>query len=696
MAILPKKYSGPALALCGAVLLSNLWRPLPWPIASTAFLCWFVLLAHRLGQFVVRGDDRLLRGYFGAISTYVSLGLLLCAAYFVYRLTPLTIAIVVGALTLATFALRPDQARRPAEEEPWPRLGYWLAATVIFGDAGILGLACLVRTGDALRSPWLVLPAAVFIIFAISTAALAAFATTTRSRWTLVLSSAHLFTAFSISAIVYAVGFGFDPFIHRAAESALLRDGTIEPKQILYAGQYVLVAALARLTSLPLKLIDIWLVPILAALALPSAAYLGLKRGLDADETTALVGSSLLLVIPFLPLGFTVPFNLTAALFLALAFLLPLAGADRRRDALFLAFALLILLTHPLLGAPAILLSLLFILWRRFPRKNSRTVLALIFIFGFALALPALFAFNNLQQGEPPFIWQNPWSRLEYFLGLFRDPYTHDLFPIPWTWELLYGYRTFIPPILTAVAIGLVALRKNLRDRLGPVLIYFAGTLAALFLISTAFVFKDIIAYEQTEFASRLLQISYFLALPALAASVLPYLISRKLHPSTGSVALAAYGLAATLSWYFSYPQSNPKAFFSGPSVSRADVDAVREIETLAAGRPHIVLSNQTMAAAALQEFGFARYLKTSEGSVLWYPIPTGGSLYPFFIALNVAPSKNSAREAAAFAGVGTVFYAVHGYWPYASQIRQEAQKTADDIRVIRNSDIIIYSYTFH
>lgn len=692
MAIPPKIKSGFPLALCGALLLLNLWFPLPWIVVLPCFVAWFALAARRFGRYVIRDGDVLLQDFFGAAAAFVLFGLSLCGAYFAYRLTPLAIAATVFAVTLAALAVRGTGAAVSVGGGSAPLLAKLLAALVILGDASVIGLAFLARTGDALRSPWLVLPATIFVVFAISTAALAAFAAVTRSRWTLVLASVHFFAAFSVSAAIYAVGFGFDPFIHRAAETALLRDGTIEPKQILYAGQYVLVAAMRHLTSLPLKLIDVWLVPLLAALALPSAAYLGLKRGLKTDEATALVGANFLLLVPFLPLTFTVPFNLTAVMFLVLACLLPLAGTDWPRDAFFVALSLLILLTHPLLGAPAVLLATLFVLWNRFPKKYPRLVLAAAFAVGFAVALPALFSLNNLRQGEPPFIWQDPWTRLDFFLGLFRDPYRHDFFPIPWPWEAFYAYRTFAPPLLTFLAIILVAVRRELRERFGPFLVFFLGTAVTLFLLTTSFVFKDIIAYEQTEFASRLLQVSYFLALPILAVSLLPKILA---WPRLKRLMLPVFALAAAASWYFSYPQSNPKALFSGPSVSQADVEAVRKTETLAAGRPHVVLANQMMAAAALQEFGFARYLATPQGKILWYPIPTGGQLYPFFLALNVSPGKETAREAAAFTGANTVFFAVHAYWPYAADIRHGAQQTADAILSIGNGDILLYEYNY-
>ena len=72
-------------------------------------------------------------------------------------------------------------------------------------------------------------------------------------------------SALSVSAIVYVVGFGFDPFLHRAAEQALVDTGVVEPVRLLYSGQYTLTAALHHLTAWPIKLIDIWMVPIAAS-----------------------------------------------------------------------------------------------------------------------------------------------------------------------------------------------------------------------------------------------------------------------------------------------------------------------------------------------------------------------------------------------------------------------------------------------
>lgn len=692
MARPPKNLDGYALALGGAVLLFGLWQPLPWPLAVLASAVWAFLASRSFGRFLRPEDDRPARGLFGGLGLLVSAGLLSGVAYFAYRLVPATIAFVVVAISALALL---TEKRPTAESAPTKRLSglaKLLAALVVLGDASLIGLSCLARTGSALRSPWEVLPWTIFVVFGLATAALAAFAHLTQDRRTLRLASLHFLTAFSVSASVYAVGFGFDPFIHRAAETALLRDGAIDPKQVLYAGQYVLVTALARLTSLPLKTIDVWLVPLLAAAVLPAAGYLGLKRGLEASEKTALVGSHAILAIPFLFLTFTVPFNLSAILFLALACLLPLAGRDWRSDGFFLALAVFILLCHPLLGAPALLLAALFISWNRWPRW--RTVFAGPFALGFALVLPALFALNNWRHGEPPFIWDNPWSRLDYFLGLFRDPYVHGFFPIPLFWKTIYLYRTYVPPLLAAAAALAIALDPGLRRKLGPLLVFFGGTLAALFLLATCFVFKDVIDYEQTEFASRLLQVSYLLALPPLAAAFLPRLLSRdKVWPRR--LALAAFSLAAALSWYFSYPQTNPKAIFSGPGVSQADVAAVREIERLAAGGTHVVLANQMLAAAALQELGFAHYLATPHGRLLWYPIPTGGALYPFFLSMNAVPGKDTARDAAVFAGTDAVFFAVHAYWPYAADIRRGAQGTADGIKDIGEGAIMLYEYSF-
>ena len=117
-----------------------------------------------------------------------------------------------------------------------------------------------------------------------------------------------------------------------------------------------------------------------------------------------------------------------------------------------------------------------------------------------------MFSVYNLQGGLAPFIFENPFNRIEFFLGLFTDPFKHNYFPIPAVWELIYSYRTYVPPVLliTSILVSLTVLRTRPVIRL--MAFYNIGVIISLFFVSTLFVFKDIIYYEQSEFALRLLQ----------------------------------------------------------------------------------------------------------------------------------------------------------------------------------------------
>jgi len=76
------------------------------------------------------------------------------------------------------------------------------------------------------------------------------------------------------------------------------------------------------------------------------------------------------------------------------------------------------------------------------------------------------------------------------------------------------------------------------------------------------------------------------------------------------------------------------KFLFYSPGVSEEDVGTVQLIHEDAGEDSYLVLSNQMVSAAAIQEFGFAYYYPLSGQEVLWYAIPTGGPLYENYVVL--------------------------------------------------------------
>jgi hypothetical protein len=72
-----------------------------------------------------------------------------------------------------------------------------------------------------------------------------------------------------VAAILYKLGFGFDAFVHRATEIWIQNHSFISPKTPYYIGQYSFVVWLSNLTKISIFYIDIYLVPVLAAITLP-------------------------------------------------------------------------------------------------------------------------------------------------------------------------------------------------------------------------------------------------------------------------------------------------------------------------------------------------------------------------------------------------------------------------------------------
>lgn len=571
-----------------------------------------------------------------------------------------------------------------------------LAIGAAAADAWLLLMFVLVRTAEPIQSPWEFFAAEPFLLYGAATFALFLALPRLSSRAAAFSLGIHYCASYSVAAIVYRLGFGFDPFVHRAAEQALLTDGVIEPRGLLYAGQYAAVTALSHLTGLSIDLIDRWLVPALAFFSFPLVIPYGLYRGWGLDRPTARRMALLLLVIPYLFFVFTVPHNLVAVLFVWIIFLLPAASRDRELYlplALVAAFAVL---THPLLGLPAALLVLFFAVWNQFRSIRAHAALGAIGIAVFALSVPVAFALWNALHGAPGFGSANPLAHLDRFFSLFTDPFRPDP-PASFFWNALYAYPIATPPkiFIGALVTGLLMYRRS--PHLSPYALFGLGTVGALFFIATIFTFKDIIASEQFEFALRLKEAMYLVSVPFLAVTVGRFLRTRigRREIVRALVGLAV-AVAATISWYVSYPQMNPKNQISGQGVGDQDIVAVRFIKAASRDTPHLVLSNQMTAAAALREFGFARYLATADGPALWYPLPTGSALYTYFLDMTQnGPRREVMEKAADFAGVRRAYFLTYQYWDGFEILNHKARAIADRWYQLHGGAIMVYEFQF-
>lgn len=422
---------------------------------------------------------------------------------------------------------------------------YYFCAVLI--DLGLLTILLLQRTDVALQTPWVELPFGFFLLFGLSSALLLSGARHARPRVFWIAALLHSFLFYGVALLVFRHGYGYDPIIHQAAEEYIVDHRAIQPLSPLYFGQYAVVSALHFLTSIPVRLIDRALLPVLAALSVPIVSYIGLLRTSIVFRNRVTDGSnpvtekrfassarSLTLLVPLLAipsLTFTTPYNLTVLLAFWWIFLLPFLGQNPLPDChpelvegsrifrrfqqlrvtsyqlpvtLFLiAFAAAI--THPLLGVPLVLANVFTLIIRRVPKSSSPITIyylpftvclittSLIILFG-------LYRFTHGASffGTTPFVQ----SITELATLLFaRVSWT----TAPWYLVLFYAIAWAIP-----FGVSIVGLRQLFRSETPSWYRITVLSLAVGLLLSVPFVYSaadipGILESDQAEFVRRLL-----------------------------------------------------------------------------------------------------------------------------------------------------------------------------------------------
>jgi hypothetical protein len=543
-------------------------------------------------------------------------------------------------------------------------------------------------TDVAVRSPWDAVPREFFIIFFL--AALSTFAAAYRgpAAFSVPLVAALALLMTNVAALVYAVGYGFDPFIHQATGRAIVAAGEIQPKPLYYVGQYSLIAVLARLTGLSVGILDRHLVPAAFALIVP-CAYWSLRRTFGGDPRVAAAASMGVLLLPLSPFIVTTPQGLANTLLLATALLaLPAAAAGafpRWTLALLAAAAAAV---HPLAGLPLAVFVALETLyaWREkargLRRAASLPLLAVSAAVG-AVALPAAFALNSVISDAAVSLnvdlLRAPATILEEFAG---EAVTTRRFSA--VLDTVYSWRAWRETVLLAAgAAGLFLLRG--RRRAAAVFGVGFAVFFANYVLLKAFVrFPFLISYERADYADRMFDLALLVAAPAAIAAFGALLL--RFGRSFPALKIGAAALVAALvscSLYLAYPRRDRYESSRGWSTSAADVEAVKRIEADAGGRRYAVLANQSVSAAAVREFGFRNYFPSRDaarpGMLFYYPIPTSSALYEEFLEMNVSGGSAAvARRAMDLVGADVLYFVVNDYWHRAGHVVASAKRQAD------------------
>ena len=517
-----------------------------------------------------------------------------------------------------------------------------------------------------------------------------------------------LFVTLSISIFVYKLGYGFDPFIHQAAEEFIATNGEILPKTPYYIGQYALIVTLHKIVGFPLIWLNKLLLPTLAAISIP-LYWLEFTRPSTGQKSflpNPIWLSLTLILIPFSSFIVTTPQGLANLFFIWIIILsFPLlSNADRPMPLWFLwLIAIASVLIHPLAGIPALIFMALlsYELYRdkmKLGKITHRILLFIAFILG-SISTSLVFLLNAyispqfsaklLKFSEVDFTALFSWFPLKIFLSehQFRSSF----------FEFGYFIQENIWWMLTIVALIMVYWLAN-RAKYSYLRVYVltaAILIINAILLSTFLQFPDIIQYENQNYAARLFHIAFWALLPLLALALI--WVYRKTNKSTlflwVFILFLTWGIAGSL--FSSYPRNNRYELGRSYSVSQADIAVVQKIGLKKS--PYVVLANQSVSAAAIKEFGFKTYYQTEDGQTLfYYPIPTSSPLYDIYLDMVYdTPSREHAQRAAELVDVKTVHLVINDYWDNSETIIEQAKLQANDWITIEEGKSIIFVYEF-
>jgi hypothetical protein len=622
-----------------------------------------------IGKALFPEESRGIATLIGVLLFTAGLSIAGAIVYYVAPVTTFTLSIAAIIVVLITLIIA-QSCRKPLSalsdlRSPGRPPSFLIAVTAVALMAW-WGAILANPITDAVRSPWLVMSP--FAIAAPVIAMITSFVVLkTHKAAGSILLFASLFSVFASASALFPLGYGFDPFLHRATMLHIAEYGTITPKPLYYIGEYALELYANLLGGIPIFRVDTLLVPLLAALALTVAA-----RRLPVGAAIFLLALSHFVTTTPQSLGY-----IFAILTVATSATAP---TERRHFIAPIVFAVAACFAHPIAGIPALFFVLLTAIQHQFLRISLMV--------GSAIALPGMFVLQAvINQANIQLLWANLW-RIDLL------PLSGFFFTNGNTWlDALYLISTNLLSIALVFAIIGAGAKKGAftaAERNGGII---ALTLIASFiLVSLGIDFTYLISYERQDFALRFLFLATIFALPLIDAGI----HAAHKHLTTQRLAAPGYllcliGISANL--YTLYPRHDGYTRSAAFNISQADINTVYAIHALEhEDADYIVLSNQATAAAALQEFGFKTYYHTD---IFYYPIPTGGVLYQDYLAMvNETPSRETMRHAMNTAGVNKAYFVVSDYWWKSDAIIEQTKQLTDDWFAVDDGKTTVFVFT--
>lgn len=539
-------------------------------------------------------------------------------------------------------------------------------------------------TTNSLRSPWEVIPTKFFLLYFLTTFILI-IKIIVQPKNSLFFLIIHFFLSFSVAFFVYQIAPDYDSFIHRQNELIISQTGTLLPKTFYYIGQYSQIIFLNRFFHLSLSLVDKLLLPLLAALTIPTVLITAFKENYKIADRYLYLLPLIFLLIPFNNFIVTTPQGL-ANLFSLMVIFLSLTCLHNHNKNIWLIIFLALVTTaiHPLTGLPILFFAVILGFYLHYQQKyflpnflTKSIFVELIIIF--LLSLPTAFLINSQTASQMKVLINE--NFVNYFFNIFQG-FNLNFFYRPFItiYDLIYTYAnnlTLIIGILTIYGIIFIISRHKFKKYFIYFLTFLILFINYLFLKSF-FLFNSLINYERNNYPQRILELSLFFLLPFLLIAI--YQIINILVKQKIFIQLLIFifiSLTITVSLYLSYPRFDPIEENHGYSTSATDLKTVNFLDKLNKDQNYLVLASQPVSAAAIQELGFKKYYQ----GYFFYPVPTGNKLYEYYLdlAYNKRDTWEIINDVKILTKVNNIYLVINDYWWAAEDVIEKQKNLATD-----------------
>ncbi len=679
-------------------MILNVWLFGNVTIGAVLTFAYIALLAMRAGAIIAKDETLYVRfafGLFAVVALFMFSG---SVFFYIWRLNTEVVMTLTILIPIIMLLFSPENNDKRVsfglleKEKPgFSNCKLILIAVYLFVIALAFKILSNSKTMEAIQSPWEVVQPLFFVLYFLASALLISiialrktkktdntsnlmenalnkvryFFTKTKpdadgnlakSNCDIILVSIHLFLSYSVIIFVYGINFGFDPFVHQASEKLLAITGTINPKPFLYIGQYSFITWVTEISGMAIRTADRLLVPALSSILIPATAIYVYKRfGFSYKSILISLTAFPILSLPFF---FSVPQNL-GNLFLLSIIILSISPNTRKKLNIFLWFlGVTAFFIHPFSGIPALIyLSLVQI--DKIEIKNKNAIYSIFSILS-AAALPLMFfAGGKIQANQSSAISIDGALNLKQ---LFSDIYQWIPFQSTLHTVELFS-ANYIPIMVIMASFGIWFIAKIDKSTAKSLIV--SCIIISIDAIALVNLPIPIVSYELEEFISRFFQIAFLFLVPAILFAIIKSVETALKSRKTIILAIVFFiALYSTGSLYSMYPRIDAFAKSRAYATSKYDISAVSWIEKDSEGKDYIVLANQAVSAAALQENGFKKYFSTEDGDLFYYPIPTTSPFYKIYLDMVYEePTKNRLIRAMDMAGVDIGYFVINDYW---------------------------------